>query len=55
MWDSLDYMEQHNSRSKTECIALALGAVVGETDTGYLKYRIPSLNEMKKQTNSALI
>ena len=25
LWDALDYMEQYNGRSKTDCLALAMG------------------------------
>jgi len=25
LWDALDYMQQYNGRSKTDCIAIAMG------------------------------
>ena len=38
LWDALDYMQQHNSRTRFDCIAMALGYSnqEGEDDT-YIK------------------
>ncbi len=38
LYDALDFMQQHNSRSKVRCIALAMGYKndIGAWDTYYL-------------------
>jgi hypothetical protein len=48
MWESLDYMQQWNGRSRQECILLALGATPVEKD-GRTVYKIEkSLSQIKK-------
>lgn len=38
LWDALEWMQQHNCRSRTDCLALALGYKVID-DNRYLKER----------------
>jgi len=48
MWEALDEMQAFNGRTRTFCIMSAIGAK--NTEEG--KYKIPSINEIKKHTEN---
>lgn len=52
MWNALDEMQYYNGRTKTTCILLAMGAK--EADSDGHKWRIPSLKELKENTETMI-
>jgi hypothetical protein len=54
MYGALDEMQSYNGRSRFACIMLAMGHAVDEelTETGRSKYKIKSLAELKRSTET---
>lgn len=54
MWTALDEMQAYNGRSRTTCLMLAMGNAVEskESESGGTKYRIKSLAELKRETET---
>lgn len=55
MWNALDQMNQYNGRSKTYCIAVALGLEPEEDENGEYTITIPSLAEIKRNCTSSFL
>ncbi len=52
MWEALDYMSQWNGRSRQECILMGMGAEPKTNEKGRTSYRVQSLAEVKRNTES---
>ncbi len=52
MWESLDFMQQYNGRSKLECIMLSLGSEELYNEKDQKIWNIPSIKKMKEVTDN---
>ena len=54
MWSALDAMQLYNGRSKEFCILTAMGAIAEEKGDGTFIWNVPSIEEIKKNTNTRI-
>jgi hypothetical protein len=54
MMNALDEMQSYNGRTRMECIAIALGLESREKEDGTMIYRLPTVAEIKKSTQTYL-
>ena len=54
MWEALDEMQSYNGRSRFDCIMLAIEDATEseEKDNGNISYKIKSLAELKRSTET---
>jgi hypothetical protein len=50
MWDALDEMQAYNGRSKTHCVATAMGLKPDNSEP--TKWKVTSLAEIKRHTEN---
>ena len=54
MWAALDEMQAYNGRTRLDCVILAIGDATEckEKDNGTMSYKIKSLEELKRNTET---